>query len=152
MLYNVVLVSAIQHCESAINIYIFPPSWTSLPSPNPILPLWAVTKHEVELLVLHSNCPLAICFTHGNVYISMNFLSLSHPLLAQLCPQVCSLCLHLYFCPTNRLISITFLDSIFMHYIQYLFFSHSDLLHTITGCEFIHITRTCSNSFLFEAE
>ena len=38
----------------------------------------------------------------------------SHPLLPLLCPQVCSLCLHLYSCPANRFISIIFLDSIHM--------------------------------------
>ena len=38
----------------------------------------------------------------------------SHPLLPLLCPQVCSLCLHLYCCPTNRFISTVFLDSIYV--------------------------------------
>ena len=35
LLYNVVLVSAIQEYKSAIIIYIWPPSWTSLPCPPP---------------------------------------------------------------------------------------------------------------------
>ena len=38
----------------------------------------------------------------------------SHPLLPLLCPQVCSLCLHLYSCPANRFISTISLDSIHM--------------------------------------
>ena len=38
-----------------------------------------------------------------------------HPLLPPLCPQVCSLCLHLYSCPENRFISTSFLDSMYMH-------------------------------------
>ena len=36
LLYNVVLVSAIQQCESAINIQLFPSSWASLSPPHPI--------------------------------------------------------------------------------------------------------------------
>ena len=38
LLYNVVLVSAVQWSESAIGIYISPPSWTSLPPRPPIPP------------------------------------------------------------------------------------------------------------------
>ena len=41
-------------------------------------------------------------------------LSLSHPLLPPLCPQVSSLCLCLLCCPANRFISTIFLDSIYM--------------------------------------
>ena len=35
----------------------------------------------------------------------------SHPLLPPLCPQVCSLCLHLPYCSANRLIGTIFLHS-----------------------------------------
>ena len=38
LIYNVVLVSAVQRSESAICIPISPPSWTSLP-PSPIPPI-----------------------------------------------------------------------------------------------------------------
>jgi len=34
-----------------------------------------------------------------------------HPLLPQLCPQVCSLCLRLHCCPADRFITTIFLDS-----------------------------------------
>ena len=48
---------------------------------------------------------------NNNVYVSM-LLSQFLPLP----PQVYSLCLHLYSCPANRFISITFPDSyIYMH-------------------------------------
>ena len=64
MLYNVVLVSAKQQCESAISIHMSLPL-TSLPPP-----LQVVTEQGgggwFELLVSHSNFPLAICFTYGN--------------------------------------------------------------------------------------
>ena len=41
-------------------------------------------------------------------------LNLSHSLLPALCLQVCSLCLCLYTCPTNRFNGTIFLDSIYM--------------------------------------
>ena len=41
-------------------------------------------------------------------------LTLSHPVLPLLCPQICSLWLHLYCCPPDRLISTMFLDSMCM--------------------------------------
>ena len=53
---------------------------------------------------------------HMVVYILLcSSLHLSHPLLPPLCPQLCSLCIHLYCCPANWCISTIFLDSICMH-------------------------------------
>ena len=42
------------------------------------------------------------------------FVNSSHPFLSLLCLQVCSLCLHVYFCPVNRFISTVFLESIYV--------------------------------------
>ena len=42
-------------------------------------------------------------------------LSLFHPLLPPLCPQVFSLCLHLCSCPANRFISVIFLGFVYTH-------------------------------------
>ena len=39
LLYNIVLVSAVQQSESAICIHMCPPLWTSLPTPIPSTPL-----------------------------------------------------------------------------------------------------------------
>ena len=64
----------------------------------------------------------------------------SHPRLPQLCPEVCSLCLSLYSCLANRFISTVLLDSIYM------FFSFWFTPPCITGCRFIHLTGTDSNS------
>ena len=80
---------------------------------NSIPFLQVVTEHRVELPVTYGKFPLALYFTFGNVYVS-KLLSLSHPLLPLLCPQVCTLCLHLCSGPANSLISIIFLDSIYM--------------------------------------
>ena len=73
---------------------------------------------------------------------------MSHPLLPLLCPQVCSLHLLLHSFPANRLISIIFLDSIYIN-LWYLFFFFWLTSLYITGCSFIHLTTTDSNSFLF---
>ena len=88
---------------------------------------------------LYSNFPLAICLTQGvgdgqgglaccaswgrrvghdwatelNVYISL-LLSVPPTLSFPCCPQVWSLCLSLYSCPSNRLINTIFPNSIYM--------------------------------------
>ena len=91
-------------------------------------------------------------------------LNLPHLLLPALCPQASSLCLHLYSCPANRFINIVFLDSIQFSSVHSL--SHLQLFarfHTyvliywflflwlislsITGCRFIHLSKTESNVF-----
>ena len=66
LLYNVVLVSAIQH-ESAISVYIVPPFWASFLLPITLLN--AITEYQVELPVSYSNFPVAIYFTHDNIFI-----------------------------------------------------------------------------------
>ena len=47
------------------------------PTPYPI----PVTEHQAELPALHSNFPLAVCLTHGSVYLSI-LLSQIHPTLS----------------------------------------------------------------------
>ena len=70
-----------------IRIHIQPACWASL------LPLQAITELQAELPVLESSFPLASYFTLGSVFIV--FSQFFPPSLALLCPQVCSLCLHL---------------------------------------------------------
>ena len=68
-----------------------------------------VRKHRADLPVLCSCFPLASYFTFGSVCMSM---ALSHFVPASpspsLCPQVHSLCLHLYSCPAPRLFRTIF--------------------------------------------
>ena len=83
-------------------IHISPPSCVSNPTlPIPLLSV--VTKHQADFPVLCGCFPLAIYFTFGSVYTSM---PLSHFVPAypspSPCPQVHSLCLHLYSCPAPR--------------------------------------------------
>ena len=88
------------------------------PSPNLLFLKifnWRINNH---LRVLYSSFPLAICFTSGNVYVSIcptYSLNLSYPLLLPLCTKVCYLCLHLCSCPANRFISTIFLDSVYRY-------------------------------------
>ena len=110
MLYNVVLISAIQQCESAISIHMAPPSWTSLPRPPHPFPLGCLGAWGWASLS-YSNSPSAVYFTFGNIHISV--FNLSHPLLPPLCPQFCSLCLCLYSCPANWFISAIFLFHVY---------------------------------------
>ena len=111
MLYNVVLVSAIQQRNS--QKYTNVPSLLKLASTPYFIPaLYAFTEHWVELPVLHSSFPLAIYFTYGKFDSGQCYsLNASHPLLPLQCPQVCSLCLCLYSSPANRFISTILLDS-----------------------------------------
>ena len=127
MLYNIALISAKQHCKSAIvyicvciYIYIYllvyispssrcpptpcPPSCLSRSSQSARLGSACYTAPSFQLSVLHVVVYVCQCY----------FLHSSHPLLPLLCPQVCSRCLCLHSFPTNRFICIVFhfLDSI----------------------------------------
>ena len=110
-------------------IYTYPhiSSLLHLPPTLPIPTLQVVTKHRADLPVLFGCFPLAIYFTFGNGYMSMQ---LSHFVTAYSspspCPQVHSLHLRLYSCPAPR-----FFTTIFFFFqipyicvsIRYLFFS-----------------------------
>ena len=60
LLYVVVLVSAVQHCESAICIHMSPPSRCSLSTHPPFHPLQVIAEHLAEFPVLCSSLPLAV--------------------------------------------------------------------------------------------
>ena len=92
-------------------VYIYPhiSSLLHLPPTLPIPPLQVVTKHRGDLPVLCSCFPQAIYFTFGSVYMSMQF---SHFVPAfpspSPCPQVHSLCLHIYYCSALRFLRTIF--------------------------------------------
>ena len=73
-------------------------------------------EHQVELPVLHSNFPLAIYFTYGNISVSMLLFQSITPSNSPTVSKVCSLCLHLYSCPADWLINTVFIDPIYMHW------------------------------------
>ena len=111
LLYNVVLLSAIQQHESAVSICISPPSWTYLPRPTPShsprLPQrtrlsslhYTATSHERS--VLHMVTHVFPCYS----------LSSSRSLLPSHVPKSV-LYIHVCSCPANRSISTIFPDSI----------------------------------------
>ena len=86
-----------------------------LESPSHLIPP-SYPSRSWQSINLSSPCyiaasPLAI-YLHMVVYICQCYsLSVSHPLLPPMCPQVCSLYLHLYSCPTNRFICSIFRTS-----------------------------------------
>ena len=65
------LVYAIHQHESAIGIYISPPSWTSLPPTTPSHPSKLSQSTRFGLPVSYSKFPLANYFTYGKVYVPM---------------------------------------------------------------------------------
>ena len=70
LLYNVMSVSAVQHPESAMSVCLSP--LLSLPlTPHP--PLLVIAEHWVELPMSCSSFPWAVCFTRGNVCMSVLF-------------------------------------------------------------------------------
>ena len=78
-------------------IYLLPLGPSSHPHPCPT-PLGHRAQSETS--VLHNSFPPSIW--HMVVYICWCYsLNSSHPFLSPLCPQVHSLCFHLYSCPTS---------------------------------------------------
>ena len=106
------LVSAVQQNESAVcNLYplpLGPPSHP--PHPTPVV----LTKHQADLPVLYSSFPLAICFTHGNVYMSMLLSQFVPPSPSPYAPAVSTSLFSMY-CPATRFITTIFLDAIYMY-------------------------------------
>ena len=93
--------------------YTYVPSLLNPSHPSPHRTPLGVTEQWVELPVSQGKFPLAIYFTYGKMYtFPHSFLSSTHPLFSPLCPQVCTLGLHLHCCPENRFIRTIFLDSI----------------------------------------
>ena len=83
------------------------------PNFHPILPLPVVRDHWIWAPCAVQKTFIGYLILHMVMYMfQCCSLNSSHPFLPLLCPEVCSLCLHLYCCPPHRLISTIFLDSI----------------------------------------
>ena len=115
------------------DIPISPLSCISLPPSLSHPSRWS--QSTTDLLVLCSCFPLAIYFTFGSVYMSM---PLSHFVPAypypSLCPQVHSLCLHLYYCLAPRFFRTFFFFflRLYIYVLAYsICFSLSDLFHSV---------------------
>ena len=78
--WRILLFSVKPQHEPAIGIHIFPPFWTSLPSPSPCHPL-GDTVPLFEFLEPHSKFPLAIYFYTWQCKFPCYSFHTSHPLL-----------------------------------------------------------------------
>ena len=90
LIYNIVLVSAVQQHESALisSKYSHIPSLLILPPTSPSHSTPKVIKeHWAELPVLNSSFPLASYFTHDSVYMSMAPSRFSLPSPSPSCPR-----------------------------------------------------------------
>ena len=124
MFYNIVLVSAIHQCESAIGIHM---SSLSLkpPSHPPLHPTPPGCHRAPYLSSMYytANFHGLSNFTHIMYMFQGYSLHLAHPLLLTV-SAICSLWLPLHCCPADRFISTIFLDSINIYInIWYLSFS-----------------------------
>ena len=91
-------------------------SMVTLPSASsPIPPLQVVTGHRAEFPESYSKFPSAVCFTYGNVCVSVLLCQFVPPSLPSLCPRVGSLHLRLHCCPAERFICTIFLDSLYKY-------------------------------------
>ena len=106
--------------------------------PLPLGPPCQLPPHPA-LLRCHGALGWAPCVTqpihwlsslHVVMYVSM-LLSIRLILSLTLCPRVCSLYLHLHWCPANRFISTIFIDSIYMLNIQYLSLTYFSLYNRL---------------------
>ena len=113
LLYSLVLVSAVPQHDSATGIYMSPSCWNSLPSPCPSYPSRLSQSTRLSSLCHRANSHLLWFYIRS--YMSPCYsLSWSHPLFPHCVHKsvVCSLCLRLHLCLTNRFISNIFLDAL----------------------------------------
>ena len=109
-------------CHELNQLYVYsyrlpfePPSHASVP------PLYIITGPQTELPLLHTSFPLAICFTHGSVYMSIPISQFISSCPSTLVYTSVLYILRLSSCPANRCICTTFLDSTYV--LIYIFFS-----------------------------
>ena len=108
LIYNVVLVSAVQKRESAIHIHISPLFWISFPFRSPQSIEQSSLCYKQVLISYLFYTQQCICQSQ-----SPNHPTPPYP---PWCPYICSLHLCLYVCFADMLICIIFLDSIYKRY------------------------------------
>ena len=100
------------HVPFFLNLHLLRPFYPSRPSPRARRGSLCYIAASHQLSVLH----MLVCVCQGW------FLHSALSLFPLMYPQICSLRLHLHSFPENRLITIIFLDSIYMYMRQYAIF------------------------------
>ena len=99
--------------------------------PLPHLTLLVTTKHGAELPVLYIRFPLAVCLTHGRIYMSIpisQFITVPLPHPMSMCPFSKSACLFLL----CRSVPLCHFSRFHMYaWIHDICFSLYDLLHSV---------------------
>ena len=93
-------------------VYMCPLVSNPLPPRSPSRPSGLSQCTSFECPVSCIELGLVICFTYGNIRVSMLFFQSSHPHLLPQSPKVCSLYLCLFCCLTYRVVITIFLNSI----------------------------------------
>ena len=138
---------ACTHTQNIYNIHLYIPSQLSHGSPTPMLPLQVITEHQSELPVLYSSFSLVIYFTCDSVYMtllhSQFLLDSPSPIVftslffISVSPFLLSKQVHQYHFSRSHMYAL-------IYNVTFLFFASQ----CITGCRFLHLNATDSNSFL----
>ena len=81
LFYNVVMVSAIQQCKSALTVHMSSPSGASLPFKLPTHLVHLREEHQAVLSLLYGHFSPAIFFTLGSVHTYIDATLSIHPIL-----------------------------------------------------------------------
>ena len=141
------MVSAIQKCESAISMYVYPPPEPPSHSPQHPIPLGCRSAPGWAPYIVQQIPTSSLFCIRSCIYFSATL---------SICPTLFfSRCVHqslFYTCFSSAALqvgSILFFWIPYMCVNIYLFFSFWLISLSITGSRLIHLTRTDSNSFLF---
>ena len=94
------------HCRQTLYRLSHLASLLTLPPTSPIPPLEVITEYRAELAVLYSSFPLASCFTHGRVYMSVLLFEFALPSPSSpVSASLLSLSVSLQMVPTLHIVS-----------------------------------------------